>query len=157
MNFRQVAGEEFELDVNNNREIRGTIDVRMNNNIVHRNVSTNTTNDRGVIISFTPFFIRGPLRRYFIILKSVEVNLTALVSNSPANMLHSVTGLMADDNSDSRSSVHSLKTIPNTEVPPKQSTCKYTLPKALNFSMRLYGLIISRTMTRQFILYPRIA
>lgn len=54
MNFRQVSDEAFELDVNNSGEIRGTLDIGMNNNIVHRNVNTNITIDRGVVLSFTP-------------------------------------------------------------------------------------------------------
>jgi hypothetical protein len=53
MNFRQASDEAFELDVNNSGKIRGTMDIGMNNNIVHRNVSTNITIDRGVVISFT--------------------------------------------------------------------------------------------------------
>jgi hypothetical protein len=54
MNFRQGSDEAFELDVNNSGEITGTMDIGMNNNIVHRNVSTDITIDRGVVISFTP-------------------------------------------------------------------------------------------------------
>ena len=53
MNFRQ-ASEVFELDINNSGEIRGTLDIGTNNNIVHRNVSTNIAIDRGVVISFKP-------------------------------------------------------------------------------------------------------
>jgi hypothetical protein len=54
MNFKQAGNEEFELDVNNNGKIRGTIDLGLNNNIVHRNVITNITIDRGVLMSVTP-------------------------------------------------------------------------------------------------------
>jgi hypothetical protein len=54
MNFKQAGNEAFELDANNSGEIRGTIDLGLNNNIVHRNVSTNITIDRGVLMSVTP-------------------------------------------------------------------------------------------------------
>jgi hypothetical protein len=54
MNFRQAADEEFELNVENSGEIRGTLDIGMNNNILHRNVNTNITINRGVVMSFTP-------------------------------------------------------------------------------------------------------
>jgi hypothetical protein len=54
MNFKQAGNEAFELDANNNGEIRGTIDLGLNNNIVHRNVCTNITIDRGVLMSVTP-------------------------------------------------------------------------------------------------------
>jgi hypothetical protein len=54
MNFKQAGNEEFELDVNNSGEISGTIDLGLNNNIVHRNVSTNIIIDRGVLMSVTP-------------------------------------------------------------------------------------------------------
>ncbi|HKG86755.1 MAG TPA: hypothetical protein VKA95_00405 [Nitrososphaeraceae archaeon] len=54
MNFKQAGNEEFELDANNSGEIRGKIDLGLNNNIVHRNVSTNITIDRGVLMSVTP-------------------------------------------------------------------------------------------------------
>jgi hypothetical protein len=53
-NFRQVYGEVFELDLNNTGEIRDKMDIGMNNNIVHRNTSTNIAIDRGVVISFKP-------------------------------------------------------------------------------------------------------
>ena len=52
--FKHVGNGEFELDANNSGEIRGTTDLGLNNNIVHRNVSTNITIDRGVLISITP-------------------------------------------------------------------------------------------------------
>lgn len=54
MNFRQASDEAFELDVNNSGEIRGPLDIGMNNSTVHRNVDTNITIDRGVLVSFTP-------------------------------------------------------------------------------------------------------
>jgi hypothetical protein len=53
MNFRQAADEEFELDADNSGEIRGTADMMHDNNIAHRNVSTNITIDRGVVMSVT--------------------------------------------------------------------------------------------------------
>jgi hypothetical protein len=53
MNFRQAADEVFELDADNSGEIRGTADMMHNNNIAHRNVSTNITIDRGVVMSVT--------------------------------------------------------------------------------------------------------
>jgi hypothetical protein len=53
MNFRQAANEVFELDADNSGEIRGTADMIHNNNIVHRNVSTNIAIDRGVVMSVT--------------------------------------------------------------------------------------------------------
>jgi hypothetical protein len=54
MNFRQAANEVFELDANNSGEISGTMDLGLNNNIVHRNVGTNITIDRGVVMSVMP-------------------------------------------------------------------------------------------------------
>lgn len=53
-NFRQPANEVFELDSDNTGEIRGSMDLGLNNNIVHRNVATNITIDRGVVMSVTP-------------------------------------------------------------------------------------------------------
>ena len=38
-NFRQAANEKFELDSDNTGEIRGIMDLGLNNNIVHRNVA----------------------------------------------------------------------------------------------------------------------
>jgi hypothetical protein len=54
MNFRQAANEVFELDADNSGEISGTMDLGLNNNIVHRNVGTNITIDRGVVMSVMP-------------------------------------------------------------------------------------------------------
>jgi hypothetical protein len=54
MNFKQAGNGAFELDANNSGEIRGTMDLGLNNDIVHRNVSTSITIDRGVLISITP-------------------------------------------------------------------------------------------------------
>jgi hypothetical protein len=54
MNFRQLANELFELDAYNSGQIRGIMDLGLNNNIVHRNVGTNITIDRGVVMSVTP-------------------------------------------------------------------------------------------------------
>jgi hypothetical protein len=54
MNFRQADNEVFGLDTNNSGEIRGTMDVGLNNNIVHPNVSANITIDRGVVMSVAP-------------------------------------------------------------------------------------------------------
>jgi hypothetical protein len=53
MNFRQT-GSELELDASNSGEIRGIMDLGLNNNIVHSNVKTNITLDRGVLITITP-------------------------------------------------------------------------------------------------------
>jgi hypothetical protein len=44
----------FELDADNSGEISGTMDLGLNNNIVHRNVGTNITIDRGVVMSVMP-------------------------------------------------------------------------------------------------------
>ena len=54
MNFSQAANEVFELDADNSGEISGTMDLGLNNNIVHRNVGTNITIDRGVVMSVMP-------------------------------------------------------------------------------------------------------
>jgi hypothetical protein len=54
MNFRQANNEVFGLDANNSGEIRGIMDLGLNNNIVHRNVKTDITLDRGVLITITP-------------------------------------------------------------------------------------------------------
>src|SRR5215203_5762355 len=54
MNFRQADNRVFELNADNSGEIRGTMDLGLNNNIVHRNVSANITIDRGVLMSITP-------------------------------------------------------------------------------------------------------
>src|ERR671911_1945268 len=54
MNFRQAANEVFELDADNSGELSGTMDLGLNNNIVHRNVGTNITIDRGVVMSVMP-------------------------------------------------------------------------------------------------------
>ena len=53
-NHRQADNELFELAANNGREIRGTKDIGLNNNIAHRNVTTNIIIDRGVVLSITP-------------------------------------------------------------------------------------------------------
>ena len=50
-NFRQVEGEIFSLTTDNSGAIRGTMDLGLNNDIVHRNVSTIITIDRGVVLS----------------------------------------------------------------------------------------------------------
>ena len=54
MNFKGVSDEAFDLDASNSGEIRGTMDLGLNNNIVHRSVITNITIDRGVLLSVTP-------------------------------------------------------------------------------------------------------
>lgn len=54
MNFRQAPNEVFVLTADNIGEIRGTMDLGLNNTIVHRNVDTNITMDRGVVMSITP-------------------------------------------------------------------------------------------------------
>jgi hypothetical protein len=54
VNFRQAPDEVFELDANKDGEVRGTIDIGLNNNIAHRNVTTNIIIDRGVVLSITP-------------------------------------------------------------------------------------------------------
>jgi hypothetical protein len=53
MNFRQASDEVFELGADSSGEIRGTADMMHDNNIAHRNVSTNITIDRGVVMSVT--------------------------------------------------------------------------------------------------------
>jgi nogalonic acid methyl ester cyclase/aklanonic acid methyl ester cyclase len=50
LNFKQ-ANEVF---ADNIGEIRGTMDLGLNNTIVHRNVDTNITIERGVLMSITP-------------------------------------------------------------------------------------------------------
>ena len=47
MNYKQVAGQVFDLDSEKSRKIRDTTEIRMNNNIVHQNVSTKITIDGG--------------------------------------------------------------------------------------------------------------
>ncbi len=54
MNFKQAGNEVFEPEASKSGEIRGIMDLGLNNNIVHRNVSTSITIDRGVLISVTP-------------------------------------------------------------------------------------------------------
>jgi nogalonic acid methyl ester cyclase/aklanonic acid methyl ester cyclase len=54
LNFKQAANEVFALTADNIGEIRGTMDLGLNNTIVHRNVDTNITIDRGVLMSVTP-------------------------------------------------------------------------------------------------------
>jgi hypothetical protein len=54
MNFRQAGSEVLELDSSNSGEIKGIMDLGLNNNIVHSNVKTNITLDRGVLITITP-------------------------------------------------------------------------------------------------------
>lgn len=53
-NFRQDEGEIFSLTTDNSGAIRGTMDPRLNNDIVHRNVSTIITIDRGAVLSVSP-------------------------------------------------------------------------------------------------------
>jgi hypothetical protein len=53
-NFRQVEGEIFSLTTDNSGAIRGNMDLGLNNDIVHRNVSTTITIDRGVVLSVSP-------------------------------------------------------------------------------------------------------
>jgi hypothetical protein len=54
LNFKQAANEVFALTADKIGEIRGTMDLGLNNTIVHRNVDTNITIDRGVVMSVTP-------------------------------------------------------------------------------------------------------
>jgi hypothetical protein len=54
MNFKQAGSEILELDASNTGEISGIMDLGLNNNIVHSNVKTNITLDRGVLITITP-------------------------------------------------------------------------------------------------------
>jgi hypothetical protein len=57
LNFKQAANEVFALTAftgDKIGEIRGTMDLGLNNTIVHRNVDTNITIDRGVVVSVTP-------------------------------------------------------------------------------------------------------
>jgi hypothetical protein len=54
MNFRQAANEVFSLNAYKVGEIRGKMDLGLNNTIVHRNVDAKITIDRGVIMSVTP-------------------------------------------------------------------------------------------------------
>jgi predicted ester cyclase len=54
LNFRQPINEVFSLTADNSGEIRGVMDLGLNNTIVHRNVDTNITIDRGVVMSVTP-------------------------------------------------------------------------------------------------------
>src|SRR5574341_2091180 len=57
MNFRQAPNEQFVLNADRTGEIRGIMDLGLNNTIVHRHVNTNITMDRGVIMSVTPDII----------------------------------------------------------------------------------------------------
>jgi predicted ester cyclase len=57
LNFRQPTNEPFLLSADKSGNIKGTMDLGLNNTIVHRNVNTNITIDRGVVISFTPDII----------------------------------------------------------------------------------------------------
>jgi hypothetical protein len=54
LNFKQAANKVFAPTASNIGEIRGTMDLGLNNTIVHRNVDTNITIDRGVLMSVTP-------------------------------------------------------------------------------------------------------
>lgn len=54
INYKQAADQVFELDSENSWEIRGTIDIGINKNIVHRDVSIKIAVDRGVLMSVTP-------------------------------------------------------------------------------------------------------
>jgi len=54
VNFKQAANEALVLTADKRGEIRGTMDLGLNNTIVHRNVDTNITIDRGVVMSVTP-------------------------------------------------------------------------------------------------------
>jgi predicted ester cyclase len=54
MNFNQFPDDVFVITADNRGEVRGTMDLGLNNTIVHRNVDTNITIDRGVLISITP-------------------------------------------------------------------------------------------------------
>src|SRR5215831_16158144 len=88
------------------------------------------------------FLIRGSTKRYFMIVRSVEDSFALLGNISPVNMLFIVAGRMANDSSDSNSERFSLKTIPKTDVPPKQSTCRYTLPRAFKLATIISGLVL---------------
>ena len=50
----QPGNEVFSLTADNSGQIRGTMDLGLNNAIVHRNVDTNITIDRGVVMSVIP-------------------------------------------------------------------------------------------------------
>jgi predicted ester cyclase len=54
LNFKQATNEMFAFTADNIGLIRGTMDLGLNNTIVHPNVDTNITIDRGVLMSVTP-------------------------------------------------------------------------------------------------------
>src|SRR5215831_18016606 len=93
-------------------------------------------------LAISLFLIRGSTKRHFMIFRSVVVSLALLGNIFPVNKLFIVAGLMANDSSDSNSERFSLKTIPKTDVPPKQSTCKYTLPRAFKLATIISGLVL---------------
>jgi hypothetical protein len=95
-----------------------------------------------ITLAILSFFIRGSFNKHFIIFKSVWDKVVTFDIKSPVNILYNTAGLMAADNSDSSLSTFSLKTIPKTEIPPKQSIWEYTFPRALSFSMINCGFIL---------------